>query len=398
MSDQPLSTRREFLHRGLALAGAGATVPMLLQRTALAVERPGDAARGRSRRAGGDERILVVVQLAGGNDGLNTVIPVRQDAYYRLRPHLAVPKSKALRLTDDLSLNPAAADLKRLYDDGHLAIVQGVGYPNPNRSHFRSTDIWETASPDNREHKGWIGRYFDHVCTGAEPCPPARAVALTQQTPLALQGDRFAGIAFTNAQSLSWRGSRPREVADALDAQVSADHVRRAARGASRGGYPRGPFGASLELIARMIAAGLPTRVYYASLGGFDTHSGQATRHPQLLTQLAEGLRAFRDDLAHNGDLDRVLVMTFSEFGRRVAENASGGTDHGEAAPMLLVGSKVRAGAHGEHPDLERLHRGDVAFDVDFRRVYAAMLGTWLGADPSKVLGRGFTPLPVVQA
>ncbi len=439
MSMDDLTTRRTFLHRGLTLVGAAATVPAFLETTALAVA-PAEGARTKSRPGVPDERVLVVVQLAGGNDGLNTVIPVRDDLYYKNRPRLGIERGKTLRLTDDLGLHPSLTGFKELHDAGLLAIVQGVGYPNPNRSHFKSTDIWSTASPDGRLHTGWLGRYFDAQCKGQDPPDPKRGIALTSEAPLTLLGSKFAPVAFQRPESLTWNGAQPapgrrrpnqrgmnagpdtnvQQAAfdrlnaptekpagpiseleylqrTALDARLSAADIQKAAAGRPAASYPVSPLANSLKTVARMITANMPTRIYYVSQGGYDTHTGQLNRHPQLLTQLGDALKAFVDDLKASGHLDRVVIMTFSEFGRRVEENASTGTDHGTAAPLFVLGSRVQPGLAGSHPSLERLDRGDLAFTTDFRSVYAAILKDWLAADAGKILGAPFPPLPIIQ-
>lgn len=427
MSETLYTSRREFLTGGLTFLSAAATLPLFLGRTARVLAQ---TASGPARRSD-DHRILVVVQLAGGNDGLNTVVPYAMDAYYRYRRQLGIPAREVLRLDDVVGLHPAATGLKELFDDGKLAIIQGVGYPNPNRSHFTSMDIWHTADPQLRHREGWIGRYFDACCRGEDPPDPVQGVALMKEAPLAMQGQRFLPLAFENAEALTWRGPRRDPLAEetfrrlnnidgdfppaqnpladylqraALQAQVGAEQIRSAAGAAIRGrragarGARGGELARSLELVVRMIAAGLPTRVYYVSMGGFDTHTGQIGRHQQLMRSLGEALQDFINDLRESRLLDRVLVMTFSEFGRRVQENASGGTDHGEAAPMFLVGSCVRPGLHLSHPSLDNLHRGDLAFGCDFRRVYATVLRQWLETPPEKVLGGSFQPLPLLRA
>ncbi len=427
MSEQVFfTTRREFLSGGITFLSVASTLPVFLGQTvsALAQDKPA------GRRRDDSERILVVIQLAGGNDGLNTVIPVEMDAYYKNRPRLALPKKDALPLENGVALHPAATGLKELFDDGKMAVIQGVGYPNPNRSHFMSMDIWHTADPNLKSHEGWIGRYFDACCSGSDPGPePIQGIALMGEAPLAMQGDSFMPLAFQEPGALAWRGAERDEAAGevfrklnnidgdfpttghelaaylqraALKAQVGADEIRKAAGASVRGRRGRGPrgggLGGSLQLVARMIAADLPTRVYYVSMGGFDTHTGQAGRHRQLMQQLGEAVQDFVETLAEDKLLDRVLVMCFSEFGRRVQENASGGTDHGEAAPMFLFGSRLRPGVHEKHPSLEQLHRGDLAFGVDFRRVYATVLRDWLKMSPAKVLGGGQNPLALIKA
>lgn len=420
------TTRREFLSGGISLLSAAATLPIFLGRTARALAGP-DGAPG---KRGAGERILVVVQLAGGNDGLNTIVPYEMDPYYRMRPQLAIKKADVLKLEKGVGLPSYATALKELYDAGQMAVVQGVGYPNPNRSHFTSMDIWHTADPNARTHSGWLGRYFDNACKGDDPVPePIHGVALMKEAPLAMAGDRFACLSFEDPQSLSWQGAKSDPLAQetfrklnnidgdfprtggelaqwlqraSLDALVGAEDIRGAgARRGGRGGVRRrrggGELAQSLDFVARMIAADMPTRVYYVSMGGFDTHSAQTGRHRTLITQFGEAIQDFVDTLKEQGLLDRVLILSFSEFGRRVQENASGGTDHGEAAPLFLFGSKVRAGIHQDHPSLTRLNRGDLQFGCDFRRVYASVLQDWLGAKADKVLGKPFAPLNLLQ-
>lgn len=439
-------TRREFVHHGLGLVGIAATVPSFLFRTVQAMAAE-EAAAGVA--AGRDGRILVVVQLAGGNDGLNTVVPFTSEAYYRLRPRIAVAKESVLRLSDDLGLHPEATGLRDLWDDGRLAVVQGVGYPNPNRSHFVGTRIWQTASPEDKLHEGWLGRYFDSECKGHDP-DPKMGVALVDETPLGMMGQKFMPIATDDPRNWQFRGAEKAEELlgeatgrrpvvqetgqrpvphstgetpvphsdstgqrpvpqggdvlsflrrSTLDAAVCVKEIRAAARKEIEGvDFPRGRLGESLGNVARMIAAGMTTRVYYVSLGGFDTHANQEGRHANLMREVGGALRAFVKALEKTGHLSRTLIMTFSEFGRRASENASGGTDHGEAAPMFLMGGAIKGGLHGQAPDLSKLHRGDVAFDIDFRRVYATVLKDWLRADAEGILGGKFEPLPIVRA
>lgn len=430
MLDRPLFTsRREFLAGSLTFLSTAGTLPIFLGHTARALAGP-EPKRG---KRGSAERVLVVIQLAGGNDGLNTVVPYEMDAYYKARPRIAIQAKQALKLTGGVGLHPAATALKELYDAGRMAVVQGVGYPNPNRSHFTSMDIWHTADPDLRTHEGWLGRYFDNCCTGSDPAggvEPIQGVALMQEMPLAMQGDKFMPLSFDDPNSLAWQSGRRDALAEetfrklnnrsgdwpktggelaqylqraALDAQVGAAEIREAGgRELKSGPRPRGRRGGGLarqlELVARMIAADLPTRVYYVSMGGFDTHTGQEGRHRQLLTEFGDGVAQFMETLEDAKLLDRVLILTFSEFGRRVQENASAGTDHGEAAPLFLFGAKVRAGVHEKHPSLTNLHRGDLQFGCDFRRVYSTVLRQWLDVPPDKVLGKGFQPLNVIRA
>lgn len=434
-------TRREFLNSGLVFASAALAVPSFLQRSAMAMARP---LLGVSSVAGvPDDHILVVIQLSGGNDGLNTVVPYGMDAYHKARPGIGVSAKDALALSgaDGIGLHPALAGLKEIYDEGALAVVQGVGYPNPNRSHFKSTDIWQTADI-SATGEGWLGRYFDSECCGfgkgesgkkdnsnekssTNSNPPGIAIGRT--APLSMQGRQITGVSFESPEMFRWSGEsvdkglakayeqsnlRGSEhtggketnadflLRTALDAQVSSDLIRKAIASAPRVTYPNGQFASQLRMIGQMIAAGLKTRVYYATLGGFDTHAGQGGaqgRHANNLRQLGDALKAFQADLRQQGNAGRVLTMTFSEFGRRVSQNASGGTDHGTAAPMFLMGEMVRPGVHADHPSLTKLDEGDLIYGVDFRSVYAAILESWLVASSKDVLQGDFDPFPVIK-
>src|SRR5438309_1477542 len=409
-----MMTRKEFLTKGLTIVAAGATAPMFLTRTALALQNPWDQAPTASAPGRPDGPILVVVQMGGGNDGLNTIVPFVQDAYYRARPSLAVPRQSVLRVTDELGFHPGLAPLKALYDEGQLAVVQGVGYPNPNRSHFRSMEIWHTADPSGAGPRtGRLGRLFDSECP---TCGPTAGIAMTgAEMPLAMQGASGKAVVLESPQAFAFhpvQGGGPQEaeafrrlmqpvpgeepVVDflthtAMDAILASDEIRKVAgQAADAADYPRDPFRLKLRLVSELISAGVPTRAYYVGLGGFDTHAAQAGRHDRLLEDFGAGLAAFVKDLTRKGLLGRVLVMTFSEFGRRVAENASGGTDHGAAAPMILIGSQVAPGIHGGHPSLVDLDQGDLRFQVDFRSVYATVVEQWLGIPSQTVLGDRF--------
>lgn len=439
--NQTLHTRRRFLRTSLLGAAASWTLPVFLEKTFFAL----DALAADSLTqvtTGKDGTILVVLQMAGGNDGLNMVTPFADDAYHRARPKLALPADKILRLNSYAGLNPKLPGLKSLFDDGHLAVIQGVGYPNPNRSHFRSTEIWQTASDaDRTEREGWLGRYFDNCCAGADPTV---GVAIGSETPQAFTARTPTGVVFSRPEQFRFKSSRPRggaksdeeafyrqllqpndeatlaapeggsigaiagenasdlSTADflqrtALDAQISSDKILEIARRSkSSVPYPRGQLANSLSLIARMIGGGLTTRVYYASQGGFDTHAAQLGAHDRLMTELNDALTAFVADLKAQGNFERVLLLTFSEFGRRVVENANGGTDHGAAAPMFALGGKVKPGLFGKYPSLTDLDHGDLKFNTDFRSVYASALENWLGAPSAAVLGRTFPVLPIV--
>jgi uncharacterized protein (DUF1501 family) len=435
-----LQTRRKFLRTSALGAGATWTLPVFIEKTFFALNALAADAITQTV-TGKDGTILVVLQLAGGNDGLNTVIPFADDNYHRLRPRLALPADKVLKLDSFAGLNPQLTGLKTLYDSGELAIVQGVGYPNPNRSHFRSTEIWQTASDANQfSSEGWIGRYFDNCCSGADPTV---GVAIGDQSPQAFSAKNPTGVTLSRPEQFRWKASTgadgtplndeeafyrqllgatqentptegnsisslPGKLQNdastedflrrtALDAQLSSDKILSIARKyKSNVPYPPGPLGASFNLIARMIAGGLPTRVYYASQGGFDTHAGQIGSHERLLGVINDAITAFVADLKQQGNFQRVLLMTFSEFGRRVAENANGGTDHGTAAPMFLIGGGVKPGLFGKHLSLIDLDNGDLKFNTDFRSVYATVLDKWLRAPSQLVLGKKFSTLPIV--
>jgi uncharacterized protein (DUF1501 family) len=397
----PNIDRRRFL----GVAAAAATLPAFVSRTGRALAADPKAAPR--------ERVLVVVQLAGGNDGLNTVIPFRDDAYYKARPKLAVDRGKSLKVADELALHPEAGDLRKLFDAGHLGVLTNVGYPNPNRSHFRATEIWETAIPEKESLTGWVGRYFDAECSGVKS--PMLGLQLGDKPAQAFAHPKPRAVTLANPGLFRWDGSAVAAM-EKLNAvrptdNPQLDFLQRAGNdtlGLSRkiqdalkdtktaAEYAPFNFSQSLKVVAQMIAADVPTRVYYVSLGGFDTHTTQAGRHAGLLQELSQGLHSFVTDLKALGHLDRTLVLTFSEFGRRVAENEQQGTDHGTAGVMLLAGGGVKAGIHGGRPDLTDLDAGDLKYKTDFRGVYAAVLKDWLRANPKAVLGGTFTPADVL--
>jgi uncharacterized protein (DUF1501 family) len=418
-----LYSRREFMRSGLVLTAAAGTAPSFLARTCLAAES-GVAANG----GNADERVLVVLQLSGGNDGLNTIIPFEDDEYHRLRPSLALRGSQIIRVNDTLGVHAALRPLQRLFDDGEITWLQGVGYPNPNRSHFRSMEIWHTASgADERLRTGWIGRYFDHTCQGA-PSAALDALTVGREMPQAMRRatGHGAGIVVTESEHFSW-ANPGRTTTHQRQQRAMLEHLHQPADGSPTGDaidylrhtalqaidstdliaeadrryratvdYPDTRFGRDLRLIATCIGGGVGGRVFYASLGGFDTHANQAGAHTRLLTQLAEGLAAFRRDLGRMRAWERVAVMGFSEFGRRADENGSRGTDHGAAGPMFVMGSAFRGGFVGPHPSLQDLGRSDLVFHTDFRSVYATLLNEWLQTDPQPVLGAIFPSVPIL--
>lgn len=427
-----LLTRRAFLRTSLLGAALSWTIPVFLERTFMTLNAQA-AESSMQTKTGKDHPVLVVLQLAGGNDGLNTIVPLADDLYFKARPTLAIPKEQVLSLDGLVGLNPGLAPLKNLYDSGNLAIIQGVGYPNPNRSHFRSSEIWQTASDAQQTlTKGWLGRYFDNCCAGEDPTV---GVVLGEQLPEAFNAASPTGVAIGRPGNIGFdrthdpdearlfaelNGLEPASMSGdsignlsgpsksglsaleylqrtALDAQVSTDTIKRTLKGTKNEiPFPKNQLGNSLSLISRLVSGGLPTRVYYASQGGYDTHAGQINTHKRLLNELAASLAAFCDDLKAKGIFDRVLVMTFSEFGRRVTENANGGTDHGTAAPMFICGGPVKPGLYGKQPALDRLDAGDLFYNVDFRSVYSTILSHWMHAPAAQVLGRDFPKLNFV--
>jgi|ERR1051326_2732025 uncharacterized protein (DUF1501 family) len=435
-----LHTRREFLRASVLGSALSWTVPAFLANTFAAMQA--EAADSATQVATGrDSNILVILQMAGGNDGLNTVVPYSNDHYHRARPKIGLSENRVLKVSDDIGLHESLTGFKDLYDAGHLSVIQGVGYPNPNRSHFRSTEIWQTAADSDKiESSGWLGRYFDNTCSG---CDPTIAVNIGRQMPQAFQAKHPVGVSLENPQNyrfISHEKGKSGEMTEesyrklnepdsemaedsggtisaihgpiqsggsvldflertALDAQVSSDKIRTiASRVENQAIYPSSQLANSLKLVAKLIGGGLPTRVFYVSQGGYDTHTNQVGAHERLLKELGDSVKSFVADLKAQGNLSRVLVMTFSEFGRRVAENASSGTDHGAAAPMFVIGNKIKAGLLGEYPSLapSDLFQGDLKYNVDFRSVYAAVLEGWLKTKSAPILGRQFTPLEII--
>jgi uncharacterized protein (DUF1501 family) len=399
-------TRREFLKTAAVFSSIG-LAPAFLTRAA---EVNAPAIEGFK-----DDRILVVVQLGGGNDGLNTVVPHSNDTYYRMRPQIGLKKDQIIRVNDDLALNARLSDLMRLYDDGKVALIQGVGYPNPDRSHFRSMEIWHTASDSDAFYgTGWIGRYFDNCCSGS--ARPQAGVAIGGERPQAFEGEKGFGVAFDDPRRFGWepgKATDTKENFERLNAQqpaanpaldflrhttsnaiMSSDEVHAAAE---RAGLKAGGRGSDpLQTVAAMIRGGLATRIYYVSTSGFDTHANQVGTHDNLLGRFSESVRKFQETLDADGTADRVLTIVFSEFGRRVRQNASNGTDHGTAAPMFLIGQHVKAGLHGNLPDLDDLDDGDLKYGIDFRSVYATVLNGWFAVDSEPVLSGRFDTLPLL--
>jgi uncharacterized protein (DUF1501 family) len=416
-----IPTRRDFLRLGLGsstLLACGAGVPAFLARSAAALANGGTDASG---------RVLVVVQLDGGNDGLNTVVPYTDDEYRKRRPRLALPAKVLHGVDDRIGLHPALRGFARLLEAQQLAIVQSVGYPNPNRSHFESMAIWHAARlKPSGEMPGWLARALDTRPVAPGGDAPALHIS-DAALPAALAGCQRHVPSLNSLDQFRRRLGVP-EAAGPTEQRAALDRIGGQARGepgsllefvqqnsvityassarlegilkgrAAPTGYPDG-YGLAhrLKLIAQLIKTGLTTSLYYTQLGGFDTHASQLGQHDGLLREAGDSLKAFLEDLNKSSDGKRVVVLVFSEFGRRLGENASGGTDHGTAAPVFVLGPAVRSGVQGPYPNLRDLDEGgDPKHAIDFRRVYATLLDQWLGCPSEKVLGEKFTPLPLL--
>lgn len=404
------TTRREFLRlggAGIGLLAFSRFAPSFLVQSTL----------GASPSPEKDRTILVLIQLAGGNDGLNTIIPYEDADYHRLRPTLGLKKDAVLPINDQLGFHPGCAALNELLAEGKLGVIQNVGYPNPNRSHFRSTEIWESASDSGTyDATGWIGRYLDNACGGLpDDAVDPVAIHLGNEVP-----QSFSGASPHSTFGLT-RGGGGRGSHDLLkklvnrhdddhdhgnegflrstmmDALVTEQRVQKIlGQYRPETAYPGGGFAQSLRNVAALIAAGLSTRVYFVSLGGFDTHANQLNNHQRLLQTLSEGMAAFQKDIDAKGLGPQVLTMTFSEFGRRPAENESAGTDHGTAAPLFVMGSKIKGPLHGTAPDLKLDRKQDLTYSTDFRQIYATVLDRWLECPSDKTLGQKFAPLDFI--
>lgn len=359
-------------------------------------------------------KVLVVLQLSGGNDGLNTIVPIRNDIYYRSRPGLGIKRSEALQLTDDAGIHPALSHFKTLFDEGNLGIMNNVGYPNPDRSHFRSMDIWQSASESNQYlSTGWLGRYLDAQCSGCDH--PTQALEIDDILSLALKGEDLKGIALTNPKKLFNTGNERyfRQINEAhehgeaaadylyktlSETLSSADYIYNQSRKyITTQTYPNTALGKNLKTIASLILSDINTSVYYLSHGSFDTHVNQQSQQKRLFTELNDAVLPFANDLKKNGRFEDVVLMTFSEFGRRVSQNASGGTDHGTANNMFFVSGGLREkGLINDLADLSDLDNGDLKYQVDFKSVYATLLNKWLHANDEKILGKKFRLLNFV--
>jgi uncharacterized protein (DUF1501 family) len=363
-----------------------------------------------------DNKVLVILQMSGANDGLNTVIPITNDLYYKQRPSIAIAKKNALSLTSDVGLHPSLTGFKALFDNGELGIINGVGYPENSRSHFRSMDIWHSASASNEYlQSGWIGRYLDEVNKKAKS--NVRALEIDSLMSLALKGENNFGLALEDPKKLFSTTQAPfikalakkqhdlehEHTVDYLYQTLtntvnSAEYIFEESKiGSSKFSYPDTDLGKGLKTIASLIMSDIETKVYYISIDGFDTHFGQLVRQQRLFDQINEAVSAFVKDLKSNNRFDDVLMMTFSEFGRRVAQNGSNGTDHGAASCMFLAsGGLKKSGLLTEIPSLSDLHQGDLKHTIDFKQVYATILDKWLGVSHESVLNSKFKLLDFI--
>ncbi len=420
-------TRRSLLSRGAILVAAGLTAPSFITRTAMALDPTAAAAGGFGLTDPSKQnRILVAVQLSGGNDGINTLIPFGDPNYAKLRPKLAFQPQETLHLSDTVGLHQNLDKLKGLYDQGKVAVIQGVGYPNPNRSHFRSMDIWHSARPDTFERSGWLGRYLDACQCATSSSLPAISVGDQLNTMFWTDMTLVPAVASIGSYSFAtdgkYRNDRQSQLQtlqniysqagtwsqyeslirkETLNALAGSDQLQRVAQSyQSPVTYPtNNGLASQLKMVAQVIAGNLGTRLFSVQMGGFDTHANEKDHHSALMKQFGEATDAFMQDLASMNRQDDVVMMVFSEFGRRVKENGSGGTDHGTAEPMFVVGNAVRGGLYGTYPSLGDLdHNGDLKFSADFRSVYAGILKNHLGADPAPILNGGFDPVALIKA
>jgi uncharacterized protein (DUF1501 family) len=394
-------SRRRFLQTS-SLATASFMVPKFLK-----------AFEGNVSLVPPGNKVVVVLQLSGGNDGLNTLIPVRNDIYYRSRPKLGIQRTAALNLTDEAGLHPALTSFADAFHDGSLGILNNVGYPNPDRSHFRSMDIWQTGSGSNEYlSTGWIGRYLDAQCNGCDK--PTQALEIDDVLSLALKGEKENGLALKDPKRL-YGTSNERFFKDIAATHTvhndeqpvdylyktmantlsSADYIfKQSTLRPSTAAYPNTELGKNLQTIASLIFSDINTKVYYVSLGSFDTHINQAMQQGRLFKEMNDAVGVFVKDLKSAGRFNDVLLFTFSEFGRRVSQNFSGGTDHGTANNMFfLSGGLKEKGLLNALPDLSNLDEGDLRYGVDFKNVYATILSNWLGANEEAILGQAYKKL-----
>ncbi len=395
--------RRKFLTQS-ALASAATLIPGFLK-----------GFPGLNVSSSSEEKVLIIIQLSGGNDGLNTVIPFRDDLYYSLRPGISLPEKDIIKIADSSGFNPVLKDMERLFKEGEMCILNNVGYPNPDRSHFRAMDIWQTGSESNEYLKtGWIGRYLDAKCDGC--ALPHTAVEVDDSLSLALKGNTVNGFAVSHPEKMNkaLSGTLIGQLADMDQQHLEQEQVSYLYKVLSEAKqsvnylynkskiykakttFPDTAFGKDLRLISELISSGAETKVYYVSLSGFDTHNNQKNQQERLLKIYSEGMGALAAELKVSGKWNNILVMTFSEFGRRVEQNASGGTDHGKANCVFLNGGALnKPGMYNEMPSLSMLDQGDLQYTIDFRNIYATLLEKWLKADASTILNKRFDLLKI---
>jgi len=397
--------RRDFI-RNSALVSGAFMIPAFL--------KPFEA-MAKSQLSG--YKNLVIIQLSGGNDGLNTIVPYGNDIYYQKRNTIAISKTDVIQLDGMQGLNPSLSALKEIYDQGWMSVINSVGYPNPDRSHFRSMDIWQTGSESNQFlSTGWIGRYLDANCQVNKN--PYTAIEVDDTLSLAMKGTKMKGVAVQDPEKLYQTTREPffkdlvhsHNAADLnednlgylyktmIDSYSSAEYIRDTSKVYNvTATYPATQLGNQLKTVSKFINSGLQTRVYYVSLSGFDTHIRQNDQQARQLKIYGDAVAAFIKDLKQTGKLDDTLVMTFSEFGRRVEQNASNGTDHGTANNILVYGGKLKqAGIYNNAPDLATLDNGDLKYEIDFRDVYATLLDKWLNINNSQVLNKNFAGLQFI--
>jgi uncharacterized protein (DUF1501 family) len=409
-------SRRAMIKDGMVVVSAGMVMPAIFSRGIASAKAL--AAENTHAALAASDRTLIVVQMAGGNDGLNTVVPYTDPTYYKMRPTISISENKVLPLNARLGFHPNLAPLKPLWDQGHLAIVEGVGYPNQKLSHFQAMDVWQTLDLSGNAGEGWLskvvsgwvdndGHPFKVLDVGSQTAQALQSISrpvptLTSIKSYHLMADTADRANKGNARVqalMNLYNTYPKSSPYAALLDTIALDTQEQMRQLSTANqayhpvvtYPVGPFAAGLKVLAEAIVQGLGLRIGYVTLGGFDTHSNQVGRHNTLMTTLAEGLSAFYQDLVQHGKADNVVIMTWSEFGRRVEENGSLGTDHGTAAPMFILGNAVNKGIYGEPPVLNSLdHSGNLNYTVDFRSVYATVLDRWVGASSKDVLGSTF--------
>ncbi|MCH8977877.1 MAG: DUF1501 domain-containing protein [Armatimonadetes bacterium] len=406
-------SRRELFRRGGMIA-VGMMAPPWLAAVAKA-----DIVRTAQGKRVDKDTVLVVCQLSGGNDGLNTVVPYADAEYLKLRPTIGIKDDDVLKLNESLGLHPNMGGLHELFKEGKVAIIQNVGYPKPNRSHFKSMDIWHSANPGGRTAYGWIGRHFDYLLQDG-PISAIAGFGLSVEKPRALNAKHasipcFASLADIQAMVGNQDAERMLRQIQGADAEAGsairtiqqanktaldamAELQDKLSQFTPKKEYGNDRFGNGFKQISQIVATSPQTRVVYFSAGGFDTHSKQPEGHGRLMKQFSDAVLAFQREMEAVGRADKVIVLVFSEFGRRSYENGSSGTDHGAAGPMLLIGKNVKGGFHGPNPNLTDLDRGDLKWKIDFRKVYATTLDDWMGSDSGVVLGQDFGSLDLLKA